>query len=268
MPFCPGRTESRMTTDKNFSQPDAPPPFCYSCPMSSSSSAALAGVRDAFPMALGVAPLSAIFGTLVVSGGLPPELAVALSAIVFAGSAQLAAIGLIGVGAALPIIWLTTFVINLRHVLYSATLQPATRNWPLRWRIVGAFGLTDQCFAGFERRIVLNGVRDALPYYFGLACTLWANWVGWTAAGAYLGHRIPGIGALGLDFALIATFVALVAPRIRAAAPAAVAAVAGSVAWFAQGLPYKLGLLAAALCGIAAGALFDWRRRRAARSKA
>ncbi|MDR1708966.1 MAG: AzlC family ABC transporter permease, partial [Candidatus Accumulibacter sp.] len=161
------------------------------------------------------------------------------------------------------------FVINLRHALYSATMQPAARRWPLAGRILGAFWLTDECFAVFERRLRTHGERDSLPYYLGSSISFYANWIAWTAAGAYLGERIPGIDTLGLDFALIATFTAMVAPRLTALTPIAVAATAGGVAWFARGMPYKLGLLAAALAGVAVGALLDWRRRaQAARENA
>src|ERR1039457_4487065 len=92
---------------------------------------ALAGARDILPLAIGTTPFAIIFGTLAVAAGLSPIAATAMSAIVFAGSAQFISISLIGGGAALPVIWLTTFVINLRHARYSATLQPVARNWPL-----------------------------------------------------------------------------------------------------------------------------------------
>ncbi|MDR3300657.1 MAG: AzlC family ABC transporter permease [Candidatus Accumulibacter sp.] len=224
----------------------------------------LFGLRDTIPLIVGTTPFAIIFGTLVVSAGLPAEMALALSAIVFAGSAQLISISLIGGGAPLPVIWLTTFVINLRHALYSATMQPTTRRWPLWWRLLGAFWLTDECFAVFERRMRTDGEQDSLPYYLGSTIPFYVNWVGWTALGAYLGNRIPGVTTLGLDFAMIATFTAMIAPQLKALTPVAVAATAGSVAWIAQGLPYKLGLLLAALAGVAVGVLLDYRQRRLA----
>ena len=232
--------------------------------MSTPLSAAFAGFRDTIPLTVGTTPFAIIFGTLVVSAGLPPEMALALSAIVFAGSAQFISISLIGGGAALPVIWLTTFVVNLRHALYSATVQPVTKTWPLPWRIVGAFWLTDECFAVFEQRMQAGGEKNSLPYYLGAAIPFYANWIVWTAIGAYLGNRIPGVATLGLDFAMIATFTAMIAPQLKALTPVAVAATAGSVAWAAQGLPYKLGLMLAALAGVAVGVLRDCRRRRLA----
>ena len=148
--------------------------------MSTPLSAALSGFRDTIPLTVGTTPFAIIFGTLVVAAGLPPEMALALSAIVFAGSAQFISISLIGGGAALPVIWLTTFVVNLRHALYSATVQPVTRTWPLPWRIVGAFWLTDECFAVFEQRMQAGGEKNSLSYYLGAALPFYANWIGWT----------------------------------------------------------------------------------------
>jgi 4-azaleucine resistance transporter AzlC len=225
---------------------------------------ALAGVRDTLPLAIGTTPFAVIFGTLAVAAGLPPIAAMAMSAIVFAGSAQFISISLIGGGAALPVIWLTTFVINLRHALYSATLQPVARDWPLPWRVLTAFWLTDECFAIIERRLQTSGEVDVLPYFLGSALFFYLNWLTWTAVGAFLGQQIPGVAALGLEFAMIATFAAMVAPQLKALTPVAVAIAAGSVAWLAHGLPYKLGLMLAALVGISVGVLLDFLQRRKA----
>ena len=232
--------------------------------MSARIPSALAGARDTVALALGTTPFAIIFGTLAVAAGLTPSGAIAMSAIVFAGSAQFISLSLVGGGAALPVIWLTTFVVNLRHALYSATLQPVARDWPLPWRALAAFWLTDECFAVIERRLQTAGSADALPYYLGSALFFYANWLTWTAAGAFLGDRLPGLAALGLDFAMIGTFAAMVAPQLKAPIPVAVAVAAGGVAWLAHGLPYKLGLVQAALAGVGVGVELDYRQRRVA----
>ena len=221
----------------------------------------LAGARDILPLVIGTTPFAIIFGTLAVAAGLPPLAAILMSIIVFAGSAQFISISLIGGGAALPVLWLTTFVINLRHALYSATLQPVARNWPLPWRALTAFWLTDECFALIERRLQNAGENDALPYYLGAALFFYLNWIIWTAVGAILGDQVPGLAALGLDFAMIATFAAMVAPQLKTPTPVAVAIAAGSVAWLAHGLPYKLGLILGALVGVLIGVMLDFRNR-------
>lgn len=225
-------------------------------------SSVLAGARDTLPLTVGTTPFAVIFGTLAVAAGLPPIAAVAMSVIVFAGSAQFISVNLIGGGAALPVIWLTTFVINLRHALYSATLQPVARDWPLAWRALAAFWLTDESFAVVDRRFRAHGTEGALPYFVGSALFFYLNWIAWTAIGAVVGHQFSGLATLGLDFAMIATFAAMVAPQLKALAPVAVAATAGSAAWLGQALPYKLGLIGAAAVGVIVGVALDSRRRR------
>lgn len=225
---------------------------------------ALAGARDTLPLAIGTTPFAIIFGTLAVAAGFPPLAALAMSAIVFAGSAQFISLSLIGGGAPLGLIWLTTFVVNLRHALYSATLQPVARDWPLPWRALTAFWLTDEIFAVVERRLQTAGEADALPYYLGSAVFFYLNWLGWTAVGALVGSRLPGLAGLGLDFAMIATFAAMIAPQLRSLTPVAVALAAGGMAWLAHGLPYKLGLMLAALVGVTVGVALDWRNKEAA----
>lgn len=224
---------------------------------------ALSGVRDTIPLMIGTLPFGVIYGTLAVAAGLSPLAALAMSVVVFAGSAQFIAVTLISGGAALPVIWLTTLVVNLRHALYSATLHPAAHGWGLRWRVLVAFWLTDESFVVIEKRLVERGPADLLPYALGAGGGFYCNWLLWTAVGAWLGQQFPDLVSWGLEFALIGTFAAMVAPQLRAPPAVMVALVAGGVAWLARGLPYQLGLMLAAFAGVAAGVLMD---RRAARS--
>ena len=106
-----------------------------------------AGARDTFPLIVGAIPFGIIFGTLALASGLSFAAAMAMSAFVFAGSAQFIAVGLLAAGTGWPLIVLTTFVVNLRHALYSATLAPFVSRLPLRWQLAIAFWLTDETFA-------------------------------------------------------------------------------------------------------------------------
>lgn len=225
----------------------------------------LAGAGDTIPLAIGTTPFAVIFGTLAVAAGLPPLAAVAMSAIVFAGSAQFIALSLIGGGAALPVIWLTTFVVNLRHALYSASLQPVARDWPWPARVLAAFWLTDESFVVVERRLQTAGAEASLPYLLGSGAFFYGNWLTWTAVGALLGRQLPGLTTLGLDFAMTGTFAAMAAPQLRSRTPVLVAIAAGGAAWLGQDLPYKLGLVLAALVGVAVGCTLDGRARSASR---
>lgn len=218
----------------------------------------LAGVRDTFPMMVGAAPFGVIFGTLAIGSGLPVWLALGLSLLVFAGSSQFVAVSLIGSGAALPVIWLTTLVVNLRHALYSATLLPYARELPARWRWALSFWLTDETFAVVENQLRHHAnVKDGAWYWLGSSLAMYFNWQVWTLVGVLLGQSVPGLATLGLDFAMVATFAAIVALQLRARPVLFAALVAGTVALLARDLPYKLGLILAAVAGVSAGVVAE-----------
>ncbi|NVO07980.1 MAG: AzlC family ABC transporter permease [Rhodoferax sp.] len=214
-------------------------------------------------MMVGAAPFGVIFGTLAIGSGLPVWLTLGLSALVFAGSSQFVAVSLIGSGTALPVIWLTTFVVNLRHALYSATLLPYARELPARWRWALAFWLTDETFAVVENQLRHHAsLKDGAHYWLGSSLAMYFNWQVWTLVGVLLGQSIPMLATLGLDFAMVATFAAIVALQLRERPVLFAALVAGTVALLARDLPYKLGLMLAALAGVATGVLVEmWAER-------
>lgn len=217
-----------------------------------------AGARDSLPMLVGAAPFGVIFGTLAIATGIPAWATLALSALVFAGSSQFVAVSLIGSGAALPVIWLTTFVVNLRHALYSATLLPYARHLPARWRWSLAFWLTDETFAVVEHRLrQQHDESDGAWYWLGSSLAMYGNWQLWTVIGVLLGQSVPGLADLGLDFAMVATFAAIVAPQLKKRPVLVAALLAGVVALLARDLPFKLGLMLAALAGVAGGVLAE-----------
>jgi 4-azaleucine resistance transporter AzlC len=214
-------------------------------------------------MLVGAAPFGVIFGTLAIGSGLPVWLTLGMSLLVFGGSSQFVAVSLIGSGTALPVIWLTTFVVNLRHALYSASLLPYARASPARWRWALAFWLTDETFAVVENQLRHHAdVRDGAWYWLGSSLAMYFNWQVWTVVGVVLGQSIPMLATLGLDFAIVATFAAIVALQLRARPVLFAALVAGVVALLARDLPYKLGLMLAAVAGVATGVLAEmWTER-------
>ncbi len=209
-------------------------------------------------MLVGAAPFGVIFGTLAIGSGLPVWLTLGLSALVFAGSSQFVAVSLIGSGTALPVIWLTTLVVNLRHALYSATLLPYARELPARWRWSLAFWLTDETFAVVENQLRHHAsLKDGAHYWLGSSLAMYLNWQVWTIVGVLLGQSVPVLATLGLDFAMVATFSAIVALQLRERPVLFAALVAGGVALLARGMPFKLGLMLAAIAGVATGVLVE-----------
>lgn len=218
----------------------------------------LQALRDMTPMLLGAMPFGIIFGSLAGAAGLTSWQTLGMSALVFAGSAQFIAISLLTGGATLAVVLLTTLVVNLRHALYSASLQPFVRHLPKRWRVPLAFWLTDEAFAVVQHRYAEG---DASPhkhwYFLGAELAMYVNWLLCTFAGMVFGQAVPNIGAWGLDFAMLATFIGIVVPMLKNRPQLAAALVAAAVALACHALPYKLGLMAAALSGIVVGVLLE-----------
>jgi predicted branched-subunit amino acid permease len=267
----------------------------------------LSGAKAELPILLGVAPFGMIYGALAMAAGLPVTMAQAMSSVVFAGSAQFIAVQLISQGAPALVLLVTTVVVNIRHMLYSASVAPYLR--PLRpgWKWLLAYLLTDEAYAiailHYQQTDAEDHHRDAenaedapenparlsvesaaspshpvtpspshpvTPspghpatlspdhsssrhwYLLGAGLALWTTWQISTAIGIFLGAAVPP--SWSLDFALPLTFIALLAPILKDRPTTAAALAAGVVAVIGAGWPYKLGLVVAALAGIAAGA--------------
>lgn len=224
---------------------------------------ALAGAKDTIPLIVGAIPFGIIFGTLALSSGLSFGGTMAMSAFVFAGSAQFIAVGLLTAGTGWPLIVLTTFVVNLRHALYSATLAPHVSQLPQRWQIPLAFGLTDETFAVVINRYAASTYTPAKAspynhwYFLGSVLSMYLNWQFCTFLGLTIGQMIPNAAAWGLEFAMPVTFIGMVIPYLKNRPMVATAVVAGVMSLLAHGLPHQLGLMVAAVSGIAAGVVVD-----------
>jgi len=218
-----------------------------------------AGVRAELPLLIGVAPFGMIYGVLALNAGLAPAPAQMMSSIVFAGSAQFITTQLLRDAVPGLVIVLTIAVVNLRHMLYSASVAPYVRSLPMRWKVLLSYLLTDEAYAV---SILHYEQEDAAPtghwFFLGAGLALWTCWQLCTAAGILLGATLPE--SWPLDFALPITFIALIMPALKDRPAIAAAITAGTVALLAYGLPYKLGLMLAGLLGILVGTWLEGRK--------
>ncbi len=217
-----------------------------------------AGARDTFPLLVGAFPFGLIYGAVAVTSGLSPAAAAAMSAFVFAGSAQFIAVGLVATGTPVLIIVLTTFVVNARHILYSATLAPHLKKLPARWLVPLGFWLTDESFMVAAKSFTAQKNPDLKKWYLlGSEVAMYSNWQVVTWIGIVVGQAIADPRSWGLDFALVVTFIGMLVPMIKGRPTLAAVIVAGAAALLGNGLPNQSGLLLAALLGIAAGVLAE-----------
>lgn len=218
-----------------------------------------AGVRAELPLLIGVAPFGMIYGVLALNAGLAPAPAQMMSSIVFAGSAQFITAQLIRDTVPGLVIVLTIAVVNLRHMLYSASVAPYVRALPVRWKVLLSYLLTDEAYAVSIIHYEQKGTKPTGHWFFlGAGLTLWTSWQLSTAAGILLGTTLPE--AWPLDFALPITFIALIMPALKDRPAIAASLSAGMVALLAYKLPYKLGLMLAGLLGILIGTWLEARK--------
>ena len=214
------------------------------------------GVKKILPILLGVVPFGITYGVLGLSANLTVPVTIGMSSIVFAGSAQVVAVQLFDLAAPAIVILVTTLMVNLRHVLYSASFAPKFRHLSAAWKMVLCYLMTDEAYAV---AITHYNQGTALPkkhwFFLGAGLIMWSAWQISTMTGVFLGPVIPK--DLPLDFTITLTFIALVVPMLRDRSTLIVALVAGVIAVCVIGLPFKLNLILAALAAVSIGLAFD-----------
>ena len=223
------------------------------------TSECLAGLRAVAPAVPPIVPVGMLFGASAVRIGFTPASATALSLFAFAGTAQLAAVELLREGATLQVVLATMILINLRYVIFSASLSSKVRYLSRPWRALIAYPLFDLNYALAEARFEGTDPQEGHRgwYMVGVSLPLVAALVAGTLAGAIMGRAV-GAG-FQLDFAITLVFISLLAPQIDGK-PTALAAGSGLVVAVAGAdLPVNLGLLVAVFCGTAVGVLTEGR---------
>lgn len=215
-----------------------------------------AGVRAEIPLLIGVFPFGMIYGALALNAGLDKLTSQMMSSIVFAGSSQFITTQLVHESAPGLVIVVTIAVVNLRHMLYSASLAPYLANLSTRWKVLLSYFLTDEAYAPSIIQYEKEGVQPFSHWFLlGAGFALWFIWQVSTAFGIFLGTAIPE--SWSLDFALPLTFIAMVVPVLKNRPAIASALSAGGVALAAYQLPFRLGLILAAVVGIAVGTVLE-----------
>lgn len=217
------------------------------------------GLYILMPILSGVIPFGLLYGALAISAGLPVNASVAMSSILFAGSAQFVTTRLISGGASAVVLLFTIFVVNLRHALYGISLGTKMNYLTTPWKLLLGYLLTDEAYAVTIARIEEADwpVNRKLTHWVLLASGLglWLSWQISTVIGVVFGSQIPD--SWSLDFALPLTFIAIVVPMISTRADVAASAIAGIMAIVFVAMPMKLGLISSVLFGIAAGMLVE-----------
>lgn len=220
----------------------------------------LAGAREILPLCTFVFVLAATFGVAARNAGLSMPAAALMSAAVFAGGAQFAALALLGPPPALVPILLGTLAINARLILLGAALAPWLLHLP-RWQRLSALLVLSDANWAQAMRAYAGGQRDA-GVLVGAGVTMWITWVGGTALGALASAAVPDVRRFGLDALLVGFFAATLTGgwRGKGDAPAALGAAVVTLAMMALGAR-DWSILIGAVGGAVTGAVSDAYRR-------
>lgn len=214
------------------------------------------GVVAMLPILIGIAPFAAVAGLAGTHNGFSILETTAFSLLAFAGAAQIAALDLIGNGAGATVVIATALIINLRFIVYSATLAPIFAGASLKERVLGSYVLVDHAVALTSTRTKGMSPRDAAAFYLGACLAFWFTWQTCSFIGSFLGS-LPNTGVIA--FAVPVSFLALLAPQLTERPKACAAVVAAVVAVVCAGLPANLGMMLGTAAGIATGVALGWR---------
>lgn len=217
------------------------------------------GAFASIPMIVGGVPFGLLFGSLASANDLSIWFAIAMSSIVFAGSAQFVALGLIAADAPLWVIVLTTFVVNLRHILYAADLLRFVKHLPIKLRLILGFGLIDETYAAVRPMYDMGAADKATGHqvYIGSFLSFYIMWNITTIIGALAGELIPSLSDWGLEFAMVATFIGIVTPYLKTVPywGAFIVAMVCSVVF--NDMPNQMGLIIATLLAVCTGYVLE-----------
>lgn len=227
-----------------------------------SKSSVLKGIIQSLPLVIGYLPVATAYGILAQDIGLSFLATVLMSFIVYAGSAQFIAISMMATGQTVLSIVLTTFIVNMRHLLFSTSIAPYLSQWKLWQRILFGAELTDEAFAFHSTRY-----QEHKPHFsqdVATNITTQFSWIAGSALGYGAGSLFTDIKVFGLDFALPAMFIALLIIFLKNRWMIYVSLITGGITLLLIVYGYKTWavILAASLGATIGMALELWKTRR------
>lgn len=165
----------------------------------------LKGAVDMLPLSIAVIPWGILAGSMAIHAGLPWTKALAMSALVFAGAAQLVSLGLVMAGATAVSILLSVYFLTTQHLIYALTLRHDIARHAWYIRLSQAFLLTDEQFA-----LSVSSSQRSIAYLFGAGLCFYIFWVGFSVVGIVFAHIVPDFQNYPLDFSIVAIFIPMI----------------------------------------------------------
>lgn len=214
------------------------------------------GVTDMMATCVGIAAWGLVTGVAMVKTGMSAPMAIFMSLVVYAGSAQLAVLPLMAVGAPLWVVWLTAMCVNLRFVIFSSMWRNFFGHLPRARRCTLGYFSGDLTFVLFVRRYADMRPRAGQePYFWGASALNWTTWQVCCIAGVLLADLVPV--AWGLGFAGTLALVGVLCSMLQDRVSVLAAAVAGAAALAAYALPLKLNILVGIAVAVVVGLVLE-----------
>lgn len=172
----------------------------------------LYGMRAGLPVVLGYIPVGIAYAVMARQAGFTVLETCGMSLLVYAGAAEMMAVGMYAQGAAVITIIITTFILNLRHIIMSTCVNNKLKNVRTAPRLLAAFGVTDEAFALFT---TTPQKQSTFPYFLGIALVTYASWNVGSLIGAFASDLLPPIVTASLGISLYAMFIGLLLPGLR-----------------------------------------------------
>lgn len=210
------------------------------------------GVKDMLPLSIAVVPWAILAGSAAMNTGLSVLQAIAMSALVFAGAAQLVSLSMVMAGASLFSILVTIFFLTSQHFIYALSLRGNAESWDLKRRLSIGFLLTDELYA-----TAMLKKNPSYPYLLGAGLSFYINWVAFSLVGICLASAVPDLSNFHLEFSIVVVFLVMVIMLIENKAAiygVIVSSLSGLVlAW----VGVNAGILLAGFAGMWVAAIFD-----------
>ncbi len=219
------------------------------------------GLLKTLPVVLGVIPFGLAYGVLAVQGGLTIGETLLMSLVVFAGASQFMAAGMFQSGVDALTIVVSTFLINVRHLVMGLSLSPYLSETTPGWQRMLAFGMVDESYLTTITHYREQSEPQGNPHFLlASGLLMYVVWFAASLVGALAGHSISDPLKWGLDFAMPATFLTMLLPQVvsrRLFAVVAVAAVAATALFVL--IPGKWYIIIAVVAGTGTGVVLEAR---------
>lgn len=172
----------------------------------------ISGIQAGIPVMIGYLPVAIAYAFMARQAGLSVFDTILMSLTVFAGAAQMMASGMYAQGAGIAAIVITTFILNLRHLIMSTCVMNRVKEKKPGLKLLCAFGVTDEAFAVFTTE---PEAKATIWNLVGLVLSTWFAWVGGSAIGAVISNMLPEIITASMAVSLYAMFIGLLLPNLN-----------------------------------------------------